>query len=206
MSIDSLTYKQAKSKLEQVVERLQQIPTLVAKQVSSVQQKEMLIDDLERERALLNIGIWSDDEKKGEHREFHHVSMDIKSAKGALVAHKSEVDKLRSEQSHLLSIKRQLEEIVVRQEGVITRQVASQMNKQLDDEVVEKARDAFADLIIYVAIKEGGDRPVPQSINRDGAVGKYLEQWGDRLLEKRIEQKYSRMKEDVQAAVMKQYQ
>jgi hypothetical protein len=172
-------YEQSKQKLSRVQQRIEQLPMLIGRQQDAIALKSERLSEIERQLTLLNLGISEGIAAKGDERDAHHLSLDLKSLKGALIAHKAEIDSLRSEQSNLLIIRRELSQQVKLHEDRIQREVTQLIRNGRNPDAIARAREAFAELLYQVALVEGGS---PASLDRNAVIHKYLEEFGERRL------------------------
>jgi hypothetical protein len=175
-------------------ERQQQIPALLFKNREALKEQQEKLERAEQQKRLLDLGIAADKQIGLDEREAHHLSLDIKSLKSSILKHKAQIDELLSEDSQLKVIERELQTLIGQKQQQRDNNVRQLMREHLDHTTIETAREAMAELLYYVGVKEGSP---PTALNVPAIIGRYLEMDGDLLLSKQASDTFSTRKAEV---------
>lgn len=194
MSIDTsiLTVDQIEQKRRAVQQRLSELPNDISRKLQLVAEAKEEMERISQLIAFASIGEKDD-------RAAHHAALDLKSARGRLYKHQSDLDQLRSEESNLRVVVRELSNAVhdrASRNMVIFQRA---MRDQQQDRAVlkEEANVALARCLCAVASDEGC---VPSVRLLQGVVGQVLDK--DGALAKEIARVWQLQTEHAMAVVL----
>ncbi len=194
MLAHEMTLNQALERFNKVKQRLSEIPEQINRQRSNIADKQQIHGEISIRLAEINAcGYESDPNSTHSERNAHHLAAEAKRMKASVTAHKLEVDALQSEQSNLQVVQSQLLRIIQEKQRQAERQAQQVLRNGLDPSVIDKARDAFAECLCYVAISEGSQ---PSALDRTRVIERYLEKQLDAALTKQTEALYASRKQE----------
>ena len=199
MTAHETTLIHALGRFEKVKQRLSEIPNQLNQQSRTIQEKKQSFEDISVRIAEISAcGYSSDPESELSERNAHHLTTEAKRLKASITAHKLEVDALQAEQAHLQVVQSQLLRKIQDEQRRLEREAGKVLKNSLDPSVLDKARDAFAECLYFVAVSEGSH---PSTLDRTRVISRYLEQDWESALTKKADALYASRKQEALASV-----
>lgn len=154
-------------------QRLDEIPHLIRKQRENIQTKqEQIARHYDKLAHIEVVGYDPDPNSDHSEKQAHHLATEARKLKASITSHKVELDQLQSHQCSLSKVAEQLKRKMEDERRFADNAAKNVLRNAQDHSAIDTARDAFADLLFYVAVKEGAH---PNTIDRMTVINHYLE-------------------------------
>lgn len=175
--------------LDKCTKRLEEMPLKISEQRNSHVQANLDAEKTEGDLLAISYGV-TDDPRMAE-RDMGRLSIQLKSLRAKSSAHKREMDELMKEQSHLQSLQRDLQGRLKTESEARDRAVKDTLRNNLNDEVLDVALEALAEMLYWVRVKHGLHT---NQIEVAGAINTYLD--NNRQLMKRVDELFATRKHE----------